>query len=129
MNHYFGNIEKDTLDNSNFRKVLYTGTYMQLVVMCLKPTEEIGQEVHDTVDQFFRVEQGTANFIIDGQVTTVSEDQVIIVPAHAQHNVVNVGEVDLKLYTIYSPPNHPENTVHVTKADADLAEAEEHGQS
>ena len=129
MQSYFGNIEEDTLNNSNFRKVLYTGTYMQLVVMSLKVGQEIGAEVHPNVDQFFRIEQGTANFVVDGQITTVSADQVYIVAAGANHNVVNVGEQDLKLYTIYSPPNHPEGTVHPTKAEADAAEAEEHGQT
>lgn len=126
MQPYFGNIEEDTVNNSNFRKVLYTGTYMQLVVMSLKPSEEIGAEVHPSVDQFFRIEQGSANFVVEGQVTTVSANQVYIVPAGANHNVVNVGDTDLKLYTIYSPPNHPEGTVHPTKADADKAETEEH---
>jgi len=128
MNHYFGNIEQDTLSNNNFRKVLYTGTYAQLVVMCLKPGQEIGAEVHPSVDQFFRVEQGTAQFLIDGQTINVGEDQAIIVPAGANHNVVNTGNVDLKLYTIYSPPNHPAGTIHPTKAEADAAEAEEHAQ-
>ncbi len=128
MQPYFGNIEEDTVNNSNFRKVLYTGTYMQLVVMSLKPGEEIGAEVHPSVDQFFRIEQGSANFVVEGQVTTVSANQVYIVPAGANHNVVNVGDTDLKLYTIYSPPNHPEGTVHPTKADADTAEASEHHQ-
>jgi len=126
MQPYFGNIEEDTVNNSNFRKVLYTGTYMQLVVMSLKPSEEIGAEVHPSVDQFFRIEQWIANFVVEGQVTTVSANQVYIVPAGANHNVVNVGDTDLKLYTIYSPPNHPEGTVHPTKADADKAETEEH---
>lgn len=128
MNHYFGNIEKDTLTNTNFRKVLYTGTYAQLVVMCLKVGEEIGAEVHPSVDQFFRVEQGTANFVIDGQTFTVEADHAVIVPAGANHNVINIGQTDLKLYTIYSPPNHPIGTIHPTKADADASEAEQHGQ-
>jgi len=128
MNHYFGNIEQDTLSNNNFRKVLYTGTYAQLVVMCLKPAEEIGAEVHPSVDQFFRVEQGTAQFLIDGQTINVAEDQAVIVPAGANHNVINTGQTDLKLYTIYSPPNHPAGTIHPTKAEADAAEVEDHDQ-
>ena len=128
MNHYFGNIEQDTLTNNNFRKVLYTGTYAQLVVMCLKPGQEIGAEVHPSVDQFFRVEQGTAQFLIDGQTINVGEDQAVIVPAGANHNVTNTGQTDLKLYTIYSPPNHSAGTIHPTKAEADAAEAAEHDQ-
>jgi mannose-6-phosphate isomerase-like protein (cupin superfamily) len=128
MNHYFGNIEQDTLTNANFRKVLYTGAHAQLVVMSLKPGEEIGAEVHPSVDQFFRVEQGTAQFLIDGQTINCGEDQAVIVPAGANHNVINTGQQDLKLYTIYSPPNHPPGTIHPTKLEADAAEAEEHGQ-
>ncbi len=127
MNHYFGNIDKDTLTNTNFRKVLYTGAHAQLVVMNLKVGEEIGMEVHPSVDQFFRVEQGTANFVIDGQTFTVEADHAVIVPAGANHNVINIGQTDLKLYTIYSPPNHPVGTIHATKDEADAAEAATHG--
>jgi mannose-6-phosphate isomerase-like protein (cupin superfamily) len=127
MNPYNGNIEQETLQNTNFRKVLYTGTHAQLVVMSLNPSEEIGMEVHDHVDQFFRIEQGTAKFEIDNQVFEVGPDHAIIVPAGSQHNVTNVSDQTLKLYTIYSPPNHPQGTIHATKAEADLAESEEHG--
>jgi mannose-6-phosphate isomerase-like protein (cupin superfamily) len=126
MNPYYGNIEQETLSNTNFRKVLYTGAHTQLVVMSLNAGEEIGMEVHSSVDQFFRIEQGTARFTVDGQVTQVSPDQAFIVPAGSQHNVENVGQDTLKLYTLYSPPNHPEGTVHATKAEADAAEEAEH---
>jgi mannose-6-phosphate isomerase-like protein (cupin superfamily) len=123
---YIDDIEEKTLGNDNFRKVLFTGKHMQLVVMSLKVGEDIGEEVHDTVDQFFRVEQGEANVVIDGQENTVKEDMVAIVPAGSKHNVINTGDVDLKLYTIYTPPNHPEGTVHVTREEAMEAEEHEH---
>jgi len=127
MAPYNGNIEEETLQNTNFRKVLYTGVYEQLVVMSLKPGEEIGMEVHAHVDQFFRIEQGTARFDIDGKAIEAGVDHAVIVPAGSQHNVTNIGQEAVKLYTIYSPPNHPEGTIHVTKAEADAAEAAEHG--
>jgi mannose-6-phosphate isomerase-like protein (cupin superfamily) len=116
---YIDNIEEKTLGNTNFRKVLSTGKHMQLVVMCLKPTEDIGEEVHENVDQFFRVEQGEAKFVIDGVESTVTEGMVAIVPAGSLHNVINTSDsMELKLYTIYSPANHPEGTVHATKEEA-----------
>jgi mannose-6-phosphate isomerase-like protein (cupin superfamily) len=122
---YVDNIEERTKENSSFRKVLYTGTHMQLVAMSLKPGEDIGEEIHDHVDQFFRVEQGVAKVVIDGEEHTVEEEMVIIVPAGAKHNVINTSETeDLKLYTIYAPANHPEGTEHVTREEA--MEAEEH---
>ena len=121
---YIDDIEEKTLSNSNFRQVLYTGKYMQLVVMCLRPGEDIGQEVHDDVDQFFRVEQGEAKVLIDGNESILKEDMVAIVPAGALHNVTNTSDIDLKLYTIYTPPNHPDGTVHKDKKEAD--EYEEH---
>ncbi len=127
MKGYVDNIEDRTKENSSFRKVLFTGTYMQLVVMSLKPGEDIGEEVHDNVDQFFRVEEGVAKVIIDGEEHIVEEDMVIIVPAGSLHNVINISETEtLKLYTIYAPPNHPENTEHLTREEAMLAEEEHH---
>jgi len=126
---YIDNIEDQTLQNTNFRKVLFTGKHMQLVVMSLKPNEEIGEEVHENVDQFFRIEKGEAKFVIDGQENVVGENMVVIVPAGSLHNVINTSSSqDLQLYTIYSPANHPEGTVHATKADAMEAEANEHGE-
>lgn len=124
MNGYVANIVEKSLQNKNFRHVLFTSTKMQLVVMSLLPGEEIGEEVHPTVDQFFRIEEGIATVIIDGEEQIVVDDDVIIVPAGATHNLINTGTGVVKLYTIYTPPNHPEGTVHVTKAEAD--EAEEH---
>lgn len=124
---YTDNIEERTKENSNFRKVLYTGSHMQLVVMCLKPGEDIGQEVHDTVDQFFRVEEGEAKIIMNGEESILEEDMVAIVPAGVEHNVINNKEdEELKLYTIYAPANHPEGTVHATREEAMEAEEHEH---
>lgn len=122
MQGFVGNIEELTLANNNFRQVLFTGGQMQLVVMALKPGEEIGVEVHKDVDQFFRVEQGRAKFVINGEEIVIGEDEVYIVTAGSEHNVISVGEEALKLYTIYAPPNHPDGTVHATKAEADEAE-------
>ena len=123
MKAYFGNIEKETLENNNFRKVLFTGPQSQLVVMSLKPGEEIGKEIHDNHDQFIRIEEGKAEVIVDGETRVLNDDEVVVIPAGAEHNVINASEAkDLKLYTIYSPAEHPEGTVHQTKAEADQAE-------
>lgn len=125
--YYTGNIEEETLQNTNFRKVLYTGKFSQLVVMRLIPGEEIGTETHNTVDQFFRVEAGMAKAVLNGEEVMLNEDQVLIVPAGTEHNIINTSQdQDLKLYTIYSPANHPEGTVHTTKAEADAAELHHH---
>jgi len=124
---YVGNIEETTEQNSFFRQVIYTGKHAQLVVMCLKPGEEIGMEVHDTVDQFFRIEKGEGKVVMNNEETVFDEGFGIIVPAGTQHNVVNTSQTeDLKLYTIYSPPNHPEGTAHKTKEEAMKVEEEEH---
>lgn len=123
---YIDDIEEKTLANSNFREVLYTGKHLQLVVMCLKPGDDIGEEVHDHVDQFFRVEQGEAKVLIDGEESVIKEDMVAIVPAGSLHNVINISDIDLKLYTIYSPPNHPDGTIHKDKAEADKYEEDHH---
>lgn len=124
MNAYFGKIEELTLNNSFFRQVLYTGAHAQLVIMCLKPNEEIGNEVHNTVDQFFRIEKGTGKFVLDNtQEYLVSDGDAVVIPAGTFHNVINTSpSEDLKLYTIYSPPNHPDGTVHKTKKEAMAAE-------
>ena len=128
MTGYVGPIEKQSLSNNYFRQVLYTGKYAQLVVMCLQPGEEIGNEVHKTVDQFFRIEEGEATFVFEGKEKhTVKNGEAVIVPAGTFHNVLNASkQAKLKLYTIYSPPNHPDKTVHKTKAEAEKAEHEEH---
>lgn len=124
---YTDNIVDRTLENSNFRKVLYTGKHMQLVVMSLKPGEDIGEEVHETVDQFFRIEKGEAKVVMNGEEALLTDDMVAIVPAGTSHNVINTSsDMELKLYTIYAPANHPENTIHATKEDAMLAEQQHH---
>lgn len=127
MKGYHTNIGTDTLENSNFRKVIYTGNNLQLVLMNLKPGEEIGLEVHQDVDQFFRFEKGEGKVIIDGETFIVKEEDAVIVPAGSEHNIINSSDKsELKLYTIYSPPNHPEGTIHPTKEAADKAESEKH---
>jgi mannose-6-phosphate isomerase-like protein (cupin superfamily) len=126
MTGFVANIEKETLENSNFRKVLYTGEHAQLVVMCLQVGENIGMEVHQTVDQFFRIEQGNAKVIMNGEESSVEKEYAFIVPAGTQHDVVNTGDTELKLYTIYSPANHPDGTIHVTKAEAEEYEKSHH---
>lgn len=121
MNGYIANIEKLTLENQNFRQVLYTAKNCQLVVMSILPGEDIGAEVH-TLDQFIRIEQGSAEAILDGAVSQLTDGSVIIVPAGAAHNIINTGDVPLKLYTVYAPPNHRDGVIHVTKADAEANE-------
>ena len=124
---YTSNIESETLENSNFRKVLFTAPESQLVLMSLKPSEEIGLEAHDHGDQFFRIEAGTGEAIIDGETIALADGVALIVPAGAEHNVTNTSTTeDLKLYTIYSPPQHPDGTIHATKAEADVYEASHH---
>lgn len=120
MKGFNANIEKDTLENDNFRKVLYTAKHCQLVLMSLLPNQEIGMEVHNDNDQFFRFEKGEGKCIIDGNEYAVSDGSVIIVPAGAQHNVINTsGSEDLKLYTIYSPAHHKDGVVRKTKEEAE----------
>ena len=120
MRGFNANIEKETLENSNFRKVLYTAKHSQLVLMSLKPLEEIGMEVHTDNDQFFRFEKGQGKCIIDGNEYAVTDGSAIVVPAGAQHNVINISETDdLKLYTIYSPAHHKDGIVRATKAEAE----------
>jgi len=115
---YCDNIEKLTVENDDFRRVLYTGGHVQLVLMTLQPGEEIGSEVHTDRDQFFRFEQGSGAVDIDGVENRVEEDFAVIVPAGARHNVRNTGNGPLRLYTIYGPPGHIDGLVEATKADA-----------
>lgn len=119
MQGFIGDIEDLAEKNSNFRRVLYTGKNLQLVLMTLKPGEEIGEEVHDDGDQFFRVEEGEGEVLIDGKRTRVKDDDAFLIPAGARHNLVNTGKKTLHVYTIYGPPEHIDGTVHATKADAD----------
>jgi mannose-6-phosphate isomerase-like protein (cupin superfamily) len=123
---YVNNIEKDTLENENFRKVLNTAEHSQLVVMSLLPGEEIGNEVHPNVDQFIRLEQGTGKAVLNNSDEfELGENYAIVIPAGSWHNIINTGSEKLKLYTIYTPPNHPEGTIHKTKEEAEEAEEKE----
>lgn len=128
MTGYIGNIENQTLKNNYFRQVIFTGKHAQLVLMCLQPSEEIGNEVHYNVDQFFRIEKGEAKFVLNGKEVHIAKNgDAVIVSAGTYHNVINNSKTSkLKLYTVYSPPNHPDKTIHKTKADADRAELEKH---
>lgn len=118
MKGFVDDIEKLTEENSDFRRVLYTGKHLQLVLMALKPGEEIGEEVHEDRDQFFRIEDGEGEVLIDGERHRIRDDDAIVVPAGARHNVVNTGNQPLRLYTVYGPPEHRDGVVHRTKADA-----------
>lgn len=128
MTGWVGDIEKATLENTSFRTVLFTGASMQLTVMRVPPGEEVGLQMHDHLDQFLRVEQGHARVTMgptEGEIAEthdLRDDWVVIVPGGTWHNVINTGISDLKLYSLYAPPEHPDGTVHVTKADADEAE-------
>ena len=118
MKGFVDDIEDLTEDNDDFRRVLYTGKHLQLVLMALAPGEEIGEEVHDDGDQFFRVEEGEGTVMIDGVEHAIEDDDAIVVPAGARHNVINTGSGPLKCYTVYGPPEQRHGTVHASKADA-----------
>ncbi len=118
MKGFVQNIEGLAVKNDDFRRVLYTAKNCQLVLMALKPKEEIGAEVHK-LDQFFRVEEGTGEAVLDGVRTEIRAGFAIVVPAGAKHNIVNTGSVPLKLYTLYAPPNHLDGVVHPTRAEAE----------
>ena len=121
MKGYISNIEKETLENEDYRRVLYTAKNSQLVLMNIKPGEEIGEETHQ-LDQFLRFEQGEGKAVLDGVESVVKDGTAVVVPAGTKHNFINTGDIDLKLYTIYSPPEHKDGVVEKTKAD----EYEEH---
>ena len=118
MKGFVQDIEDLTVTNADFRRVLYTAKHCQLVVMALKPHEEIGAEVH-TLDQFFRVEEGTGEAILDGVRTAIRAGFAVVVPAGTNHNIINTGSSPLKLYTLYAPPNHRDGVVHHTRAKAE----------
>jgi len=130
MKGFCSNIEKATLENTNFRKVLYTAKHSQLVLMCLKPNEEIGMEVHTDNDQFFRFEKGQGKAIIDGNEYDLTDGVAVVVPAGAEHNIINTSATDeLKLYTIYSPAHHQDGVVRATKAEAEADSPEFDGKT
>jgi mannose-6-phosphate isomerase-like protein (cupin superfamily) len=124
MNGYVNNIEKETLDNEAYRKVIYTAHHSQLVVMSLKPGEEIGEEVHE-VDQFLRIEQGNGKAVLDGVEHEIKDGFAILVPAGTRHNIINGMEGSMKLYTVYAPPEHQKDTAHSTKQEAE-SDAKDH---
>lgn len=127
MAGYVTNIETQSLANDDFRRVLFTDTNSQLVLMSLKPGEDIGLETHDSIDQFFRVESGRGTAILDGHKHNLENGSAVVVPAGTEHNIINASKTAaLKLYTIYSPPQHPDGTIHKTKADAMKDEAKGH---
>ncbi|MFC1622236.1 cupin domain-containing protein [Patescibacteria group bacterium] len=125
MQPFVENIENLTLDNSNFRKVLFTGENSQLVLMALKPDEDIGMETHPDIDQFIRVEEGSGKAVLDGKEYKLENDTAVVIPAGTEHNIVNGSGGVMKLYTIYSPPEHAPETIHPTKEDA-LADEHHH---
>lgn len=126
MTGYIADIEKETKENTNFRKVLFTGPQSQLVVMSLKPGEDIGEEVHNDIDQFIRVEEGEGKAVLNGEETVIKDDWAVVVPAGAKHNVINTSQdKDLKLYTIYSPAEHKNGAIHKTKEEA-MADEHDH---
>ena len=123
MAGYVINIEEKTLQNSNFREVLNTTSRSQLVVMNLKPGEEIGMEVHNDLDQFLRIEAGVGKAVLNGEEHSLEDGSAVVVPAGVEHNFINTsGDKELKLYSIYTPPEHKDGTIHKTKAEADAAE-------
>ena len=126
MKGYCANIEDATVDNEDFRRVVYTGRNLQLVLMTLPPGCDIGEEVHEDIDQFFRIEQGEGEVWIDGVANRVEDDFAVIVPAGARHNVVNTGSEPLRLYTIYGPPEHREGTVHRDRDQAERDHENDH---
>lgn len=125
MKGFYTHIEKDTLENTDYRKVLYSGKHCQIVLMSLRPNEEIGFETHPDNDQFFRIEKGEGKCVIDGNEYALKDGVAIIVPAGAEHNVINTSATEgLKLYTIYAPPHHKDGIVRATKEEAEANEAE-----
>ncbi len=122
MQWFIDDLEKRTEENSDFRHVVFTAPHMQLVLMSLDPGEEIGEETHEDTDQFFRVEKGKGEMVLDGRVSFIEEDSGVVVPAGTRHNVRNTGHEPMRLYTIYAPPQHPDGTVQHTRAEADAAE-------
>ena len=127
MTGYHTDIEKKSLENTYFREVLFTGPHSQLVVMALNPGEDIGQETHPDTDQFIRVEAGTGKAILDGKEYALQDGSAIVIPAGTEHNVINTSSTDaLKLYTVYTPPEHPDGTIHKTKVEAEEYERHHH---
>ncbi len=125
MELYYNNIEEQTEHNNHFRQVVFTGKHSQLVIMAIQPGEEIGKEVHEDNDQFFRIEGGQGRAEVAGKTYELADGFALVVPAGVEHNIINTGETPLRLYTIYSPAHHKDGTIHITKGEALKAEAEE----
>jgi mannose-6-phosphate isomerase-like protein (cupin superfamily) len=124
MKGYVTNLDREAMGNRDFRRVLYSGPNLQLVLMTLQPGEGIGMEMHDGHDQFIRVEDGTGMVVLDGRETPLTAGSAVVIPANVEHNVINTSTSDpLRLYTLYAPPEHPEGTVHPAKRDAEAAQA------
>jgi mannose-6-phosphate isomerase-like protein (cupin superfamily) len=127
MSGYITDIEKKTLENDNFREVLFTGPHSQLVLMTLQPGEEIGTERHNGIDQFIRIESGHGRSVLNGEEHELHDGSAVVIPSGTEHNIINVSDIaPLKLYSIYSPPEHPDGTIHRTKAEAEAYEKEHH---
>jgi len=116
---YITNIEESTLSNNSFRRVLYTGEHIQLVLMSLQPGEDIGKEVHETIDQFIRIESGSGVAFVNGIETSIKDDDAVVIPAGAEHNITNTGDSEMKLYTVYGQPEHKDGITQETKVDAE----------
>lgn len=121
MKAFMGDIRDRTETNRDFRRVIYTGPHMQLVLMALQPGEELGEEIHENTDQFFRVEEGTGEVRLDGEAAPIESAVALVIPAGTRHNIKNTGRGPLKVYTLYAPPEHADGTVHRTRADAERA--------
>ncbi len=127
MAGYVANIEKKSVENNYFREVLFTAPHSQLVLMSIAPGDDIGMETHKDVDQFFRIEKGIGQAILDGKKYDLEDGSAVVIPAGTEHNIINKSKSEpLKVYTIYSPPNHPDGTIHKTKAEALTYEKEHH---
>jgi len=128
MTGYISDIERKTLENSNFREVLFTGPHSQLVVMSIEPGDEIGLETHDGIDQFIRVEAGQGRAVLNGEEHDLADGSAVVIPSGTEHNIINISESEsLKLYSVYSPPEHPDGTINKDKAEALEYEKEHHG--
>ncbi len=129
MKGYIDNIEKISLENTDFRRVLYTAKHCQLVLMSIGVGEDIGEEIHQEIDQFIRIEAGVGSAVLDGEVSVIGDGSAVVVPAGTKHNIINTGQEPLKLYTLYAPPEHKDGVVRHTKAEAIVSEEHFDGQT
>lgn len=129
MKGYIDNIEKISLENTDFRRVLYTAKHCQLVLMSIGVGEDIGEEIHQEIDQFIRIEAGVGSAVLDGEVSVIGDGSAVVIPAGTKHNIINTGQEPLKLYTLYAPPEHKDGVVRHTKAEAIVSEEHFDGQT